>query len=130
MAWVNPWLMVFRHLSWVPLYSVVVNIMNYNFPPFPSHRWSWDSTGIFQLFHYQTPVSIFFKFLYLVIFVCFYHYFKIYQKMMIKINSTYHNVTYKKFFIRSYDHIYGVTSMWVGPMTCFKSYKSIRSLNF
>ena len=29
MAWVNPWLMVFRHLPRVPLYSVVVNIMKY-----------------------------------------------------------------------------------------------------
>ena len=29
MAWVNPWLMVFRHLPRVPLYSVVVNIMKF-----------------------------------------------------------------------------------------------------
>ena len=26
MAWVNPWLMVFRHLPRVPLYSLVVNM--------------------------------------------------------------------------------------------------------
>ena len=29
MAWVNPWLMVFRHLPRVPHYSVVVNIMKF-----------------------------------------------------------------------------------------------------
>ena len=29
MASVNPWLMVFRHLPSVPLYSVVVNIMQF-----------------------------------------------------------------------------------------------------
>ena len=29
MAWVNPWLIVFRHLPRVPLYSVVVNIMKF-----------------------------------------------------------------------------------------------------
>ena len=29
LAWVNPWLMVFRHLPSAPLYSVVVNIMKF-----------------------------------------------------------------------------------------------------